>query len=100
LADTIEQMNTDARTIGIIASGSISAFLIARLWMKKEGCSAIDRILWTIVLILPVIGWIFFACFHNPPSVQPKELQGRFSGRGVGSLLLSIRGRRRDNGEP
>jgi len=100
LVDAIEQMNADAQTIGIMVSGLVSACLIVHLWWKGQDCSAAAKLLWTIVLILPVIGWVFFACFHNPPSVQPKELQGRFSGRGVGSLLLSIRGRRRNNGEP
>ncbi len=90
----------ETKTIGIMASGIVSAYLIGRLWLKGQGCSAAAKFFWTIILIIPVIGWVFFACFHNSPSVQPKELQGRFSGRGVGSLLLSIRGRRRNNGEP
>jgi hypothetical protein len=71
--------------------------MIRTLWTKNIGDSVLKKILWSLVLFIPVFGWIFYGAFYNPPAVQPRELQGRFSGRGVGSILLSIKGKKYDD---
>lgn len=73
---------------------AVSILLLGVVWTRGRAASSATRAFWSLVVLVPVIGWVFFLCFFNPPSVQPKELQGRFSGRGVGSLLLSIKGKR------
>ena len=44
---------------------TISLCLIARLWVTHWGDPVISKLVWSAVLLLPVLGWLFFAAFHH-----------------------------------
>ena len=41
--------------------------LIARLWFRYRKMSAVRKIAWSAVLLVPIVGWLFFAAFRQPP---------------------------------
>jgi hypothetical protein len=58
------------RTIGVVTAGIcavVSLCLIARLWFLHRRARAISKIVWSIVLLIPVLGWLCFAAFYRPP---------------------------------
>jgi hypothetical protein len=68
--DNILEFLVSHRTIGV-AAGGICVFvglcLIARLWVLHRRTRAVSKIVWSIVLLIPVFGWLFFAAFFRPP---------------------------------
>ena len=53
--------------------GVLSLFCIIRLW--QMGGSMGERLFWTLVLLMPVLGPIFFGAFFRPPPVQSAGLR-------------------------
>ena len=43
----------------------------------RSGASRPQKVLWSIVSLIPIAGPAFFAIGFNPPSVQPESLKGR-----------------------
>ena len=41
--------------------------LIARLWVARRKLRVIQKLAWSVVLLVPVVGWLFFAAFRQPP---------------------------------
>jgi hypothetical protein len=59
------------RTLGVATAGIcafVSLSLIARLWVLHRRAPTMSKILWSIVLLLPVFGWLFFAAFYRAPA--------------------------------
>jgi hypothetical protein len=54
-------------------SALLSLFCIVRLW--QSGGSLFERLFWTFVLLLPVLGPVFFGAFFRPPPVQSPGLR-------------------------
>ena len=54
-----------------IAAGAIwafvSLFLITRLWVAHRRDRIVAKLAWSLVLCIPLLGWIFFAAFYRPP---------------------------------
>ena len=46
---------------------TVSMCLIARLWIVHRRAAVISRLVWSLVLLVPVLGWLFFAAFFNAP---------------------------------
>jgi len=34
----------------------------------------LKRFLWSLVFLVPVIGWVFYGGLYRPPPVQPKDM--------------------------
>ena len=47
---------------------AISASLITRLWTVHSSVSVRRKIFWSIALLVPLVGWIFYAGFFAPPA--------------------------------
>jgi hypothetical protein len=48
----------------------VSFSLIARLWLIHRQRSVIAKLLWSIVLLVPLFGWIAYGAFFAPPPVS------------------------------
>lgn len=48
----------------------LSLALIVRLWIKHKKASLPKKIFWTLVLIIPSIGPIFYAAFFKRPGLH------------------------------
>ena len=46
---------------------TVSLCLIARLWLLHSSDSFVGRLIWSGVLLVPILGWLFFAAFHHSP---------------------------------
>jgi hypothetical protein len=89
--------NNSTAVIGCIASGLVSLLLVICMWVLKREDSFWKKFIWTIILFVPLLGWLFYAAFYNPPPIQPENLRARYSGKdGRGSILLSIKTKRLD----
>jgi uncharacterized membrane protein len=58
------------RSIAIAAAALwafVSLCLIARLWVFHRRAGTISKLVWSIVLLIPLFGWLFFAAFHRVP---------------------------------
>ena len=63
-------------TIAAVAlSGLISVALIVSLWVRHRHDHLLKRLGWSLVLLVPVIGWVFYGGLYRPPPVQPKDMQ-------------------------
>jgi hypothetical protein len=45
----------------------VSLCLIARLWVLHRCDRVIGKLIWSLVLCIPLFGWIFFIAFYRPP---------------------------------
>jgi len=50
-------------------------WLIFRLWKKPD--TTRKRLLWTVLLLFPFLGPIFYGGFHRPPKVQPEHMRAK-----------------------
>ena len=46
---------------------ALSLCLIARLWLVHRGDGIVGRLAWSFVLLMPILGWLFFAAFYHAP---------------------------------
>jgi len=53
----------------LIGSLLLSVLCLVRLWRRSD--SPVEKIFWTVVVFLPVIGPLFFAAFFRSPSALP-----------------------------
>lgn len=56
------------KIIGSLAWIAVSATLIISLWRRHGDDRMIKKIMWTLILCLPVVGWIFYGGMYEPPS--------------------------------
>jgi hypothetical protein len=66
----------------------VSLCLIARLWVVHRTDSILAKALWSIVLLIPLLGWIFYGGFYHPPDASgvpaSTEHSSNISGYGEG----------------
>jgi hypothetical protein len=43
-----------------------SAYLIARLWRMHTHDRFSRKLLWSLILLVPVIGWVFYGAWYTP----------------------------------
>ena len=48
----------------------ISLSLVIRMWLLHRRVGAIKKLFWSLVLVVPVVGWIFYGAFFRPPSIS------------------------------
>ena len=54
------------------ASEAIALWCVVNLWHSRV--SMIRKIVWTLILLVPVVGPVFYGGMFEPPSVQPEGL--------------------------
>lgn len=64
-------------TIGI--SAWISLCLIARLWLLYRKRRFLSKLAWSVVLLVPLFGWLAYAALFTPPSVSSNRAPIEFS---------------------
>jgi hypothetical protein len=58
------------QTLGVVIGAScifLSLCLIARLWVIHAEDSVPRKLFWSILLLIPLIGWIGYGGFYHPP---------------------------------
>ncbi len=67
----------------VVAAGVISVlvsiYLIALLWTRHRRDGVLKRCLWSCILLVPVIGWVFYGGLYQLPPVQSEDLRARES---------------------
>ena len=61
------------RMIGIILWIVVTSLLIVSLWRHHSNDSIIKKAFWSLVLIVPIIGWVFYGGFYAPPEPGPTK---------------------------
>jgi len=64
------------QALGVIAIAAcvfVSLCLIARLWVLRRSESVLSRLVWSFVLLLPILGWLFYAAFYRAPERSEHE---------------------------
>src|SRR6266513_932718 len=52
----------------LIVCEGFSLCLIARFWLTNPKISVVRKLAWSVILLVPVVGWLFFAAFCPAPS--------------------------------
>lgn len=55
---------------------TVSGVLILHLWIRRRG-SVGQKILWSIILAVPLLGALLYLAFYNPPAAQSEDLRAR-----------------------
>ena len=58
----------------------ISGRLILTLWLRHGQDSGVKKMFWSLVLLIPVFGWVMYGGFHKPPGENEIKAQGGASG--------------------
>jgi hypothetical protein len=45
----------------------VSLCMIGRLWLLHRRDRVFTKVVWSLVLLVPLFGWLFFAAFYRPP---------------------------------
>jgi hypothetical protein len=54
--------------------------LIAQLWFTHRSDSPLRKLRWSIVLLVLLLGWIFYGGFYRPPSASANEGHVEYGG--------------------
>ena len=73
-------MSLGVYSIFILGWALGSGTLIIGLWVKHRHDSGIKKLFWSVVLLFPVFGWLFYGAFYTPPSRNEFKAQGGASG--------------------
>lgn len=68
----------------LIACEVISLMLIYRLWTHKHRPGIIERCVLSIILLVPLLGWIFYGFVATSPESHDENLPMRDDGGGGG----------------
>ncbi len=61
------------------ASEAIALWCVVNLWRSRA--SKIRKMVWTLILLVPVVGPVYYGGMFEAPSVQPdQEMNGTISG--------------------
>ena len=55
------------KTLCLAVCVFVSVCLIAQLWVTRRRDSTLRKIFWSLVLLVPIVGWIFYGGFYRPP---------------------------------
>ena len=64
----------DQRTVVFCAIELASVLCLGRMWWRGDG-SRLQKLLWTPLLLLPVVGVFIFFVAYDTPTDQPESLQ-------------------------
>jgi hypothetical protein len=66
----------------------VSLCLVARLWVVHAKDSVLRKLIWSFVLLIPLLGWICYGGFYHPPGYSSvpasTEHSAHISGNGGG----------------
>jgi len=48
----------------------VSLSLLSRMWVVHRRTGLLKKLFWSVVLLVPLLGWIFYGAFFQPPSVS------------------------------
>lgn len=54
----------------------VSGILILHLWVRRRG-SIGQKILWSMILMIPLLGALLYLAYYIPPPIQPEHDQAR-----------------------
>ena len=60
-----------------LLSEIVSIWLIGRLWNRKVNAPVLKKAFWTLGLLIPVFGPIFYGGFSSVPGVQPADRRAK-----------------------
>jgi hypothetical protein len=69
-ADNLIELLAAHRLIAVAAAALwafVSLCLIARLWVVHRRAWVISKLVWSVVLLIPIFGWLFFVAFFRAP---------------------------------
>ena len=55
------------RVVLLIVCESVGLCLVTRFWVMRRKLGVLHKLAWSVVLLVPVVGWLFFAAFRQPP---------------------------------
>lgn len=61
--------------VALIISYLIAIFLMFGLWKQPDTYK--KRLIWTLLLLFPFFGPIFYGGLYRPPKVQPKDMRAK-----------------------
>ena len=66
----------------VIVCGIVSGVLILNLWIRHAHDTIWKKVFWLIILLIPIVGWLFYGAFYNPPTGQGpgEQAEGNASG--------------------
>ena len=59
----------------------VTALLLRNLWMKQQG-SVQKKKVWSLVVCIPFVGWLFYGAFYTPLGKNRIKAKGGASGWG------------------
>jgi 4-amino-4-deoxy-L-arabinose transferase-like glycosyltransferase len=68
--------------IGLGGLECISVLIIIRLWRKKRRMSIWSRCFWSVVLLVPLFGWLFYGFVVTDPDEHSDVLTEHWDGYG------------------
>ena len=51
----------------LIVCEGVGLCLVARFWVTRRKLSVLYKLAWSVVLLVPIVGWLFFAAFCQAP---------------------------------
>jgi len=48
----------------------VSVSLLGRMWVVHRRTGLLKKLFWSVVLLVPLLGWIFYGAFFQPPSIS------------------------------
>jgi len=57
----------------------VSLLLLRNLWLKQKG-TILKKIFWSVIVCIPLGGWIFYGGFYDPPGSNSTEAEGKACG--------------------
>lgn len=66
--------------VGLTVWALISFGLMIHLWRRKGKASIVKKAFWTVVLAIPLFGWIFYGAFYTIPDQNTIHAQGGAGG--------------------
>ena len=75
---------TTLRLCLLILYEVISVFIIFRLWTRKQRPRIIERCLLSLVLLIPIFGWVFYIFLKSSPDAHGEDVGDHSTGGGVG----------------
>jgi len=75
---------TTLRLCLLILYEVISVVIIFRLWTRKHRPGVIERCLLSLVLLVPIFGWVFYVFLKSSPDAHGEDVGDHSTGGGVG----------------
>ena len=63
---------------------AVGVILITRLWLKATKASLVRRIVWSVLLLIPLLGPLMYEFISVDPSAHGEDVGDHSSGGGTG----------------